>query len=202
MGIASPDLAMALQWVIAHGYWLMFLAMLVEGPIVTAAASFAVALGYFNIGYVLILSLLGDVVADVIYYSIGYWGRMTLVAKYGRYVGLSKERLTRIERLLEANSIKTLVALKLTPFIPTPGLMLVGVARMKLSKFTLTCLLITIPKTILFMLAGYYFGEAYGTFSRDFGYVSVGIVVIILIYAFYKLWLKSAATIGSKIEKL
>ena len=146
MGIVSPDLAGALQWVLAHGYWLMFLAMLVEGPIITAAASFAVALGYFNIAYVFGLSLLGDLVADVIYYAVGYWGRMTLVARYGHYVGLSTERMLHIERLLQANGIKTLVALKLTPFIPTPGLMLVGVARMRLSKFTLISMLITIPK--------------------------------------------------------
>ena len=68
--------ASAFSWVIAHGYPLMFVAMLIEGPIVTAAATFAVVFGYFNISMIFVLSILGDIVADVIYYIIGYFSRI------------------------------------------------------------------------------------------------------------------------------
>ncbi len=193
-------MAAALQWVIAHGYWLMFVAMLIEGPIITAAATFAFALGYFDLVIVFILSLLGDLVADVIYYAIGYWGRISIVERYGHHFGLTNERMEKIERHLEQHGGKTLVALKLAPFIPTPGLMLVGVARMRLSKFTLISALITVPKTILFMVVGYYFGRMYDTFSKDFGYASMAVAVLILLYSFSKLYQRSAGRLGAAIE--
>ena len=47
----APDAT--LQWVIAGGYALVFFGMMIEGPIVTAAAAFAASLGYFNIWAVL-----------------------------------------------------------------------------------------------------------------------------------------------------
>ena len=202
MLLPSADMTVVLGWVINHGYWLMFLAMLIEGPIITAAAAFSFALGYFTLPAIFVLSLLGDLVADIIYYAIGYWGRISLVERYGHYFGLTNERMERIEHHLEAHGGKTLLALKLAPFIPTPGLMLVGVARMRLPKFTLISLAITIPKTILFMIVGYYFGQAYSTFSKDFGYASMGIAVIILLYMFYKAYQKSAEKIGESIEKI
>ena len=56
------------QWVMIHGYAFMFTGMFVEGPLITAAASFGAALGYFNLTIVAILSLLGDILADLMHF--------------------------------------------------------------------------------------------------------------------------------------
>ncbi|OGN28152.1 MAG: hypothetical protein A3A33_02245 [Candidatus Yanofskybacteria bacterium RIFCSPLOWO2_01_FULL_49_25] len=177
----------AFEWVIAHGYFLMFLAMLIEGPIVTAAAAFASALGYFDPILVFILSILGDLVADVIYYAIGYWGRLALVERWGHRFGLSQERMERIERLLNKHAVKTLIALKLTPILPTPGLMIVGATRMPLSRYASISLLITLPKSLLFMIIGYYFGRSYDTIARYLhgGEYAILALIIVLILAYY-----------------
>ena len=146
------------DWIIQHGYPLMFLVMLVEGPVVTAAAAFAAALGYFNIFMVFVLSLLGDAVSDVTYYFIGYWGRVMLVRKYGPRFGLTEDRIKKIEAFFHRHPNKTLIALKLTPVVPTPGLMIVGASRMPLRKFLTVCSVVILPKTVFFMILGYYFG--------------------------------------------
>ncbi|HTP57128.1 MAG TPA: VTT domain-containing protein [Candidatus Paceibacterota bacterium] len=189
-------------WLLVHGYWIMFVAMLIEGPVVTAAAAFAYAMGYFDLAAIFVLSLLGDIVADVIYYAIGYWGRMTVVEKYGHWVGLSHERLRRIGRLVDQHAGKTMLVLKLTPFIPTPGLMLIGATRMKLSKFTFISASITLPKTVIFMAAGFYFGVAYQTFSKTFGYISMGIIGVILLVVLYQSYQGLSNRIAARIEKL
>ena len=192
-----------LQWTLTHGYWLIFVGMLVEGPVVTAASSFAVALGYFNISMIFILALLGDLVADVVYYAIGYWGRITLVERFGGKVGLTKERMERMEKLMKRNAGKTMLALKLTPIIPTPGLMLIGTTRMPLRKFASISLSISLPKTIVFMLVGYYFGRSYDKISRyinNSGYLIV--IAVILIFVINHYWGKISARVGKKIEKL
>jgi len=199
----SASFAVTVQWVLHHGYWFLFVAMLIEGPIVTAAAGFAAALGYFDPLFVFILSLLGDLVADILYYAIGYWGRLAFVERWGHKFGLTTERMKRMEQLLQTHAVKTLLALKLTPILPTPGLMLVGATKMDLRKFTIISLLITLPKSLAFMLIGYFFGQQYDKLSR---YVTNGTYLIVaaiaLIFLINYLWGKFSARVGSKIEKL
>jgi membrane protein DedA with SNARE-associated domain len=193
----------AFGWVIAHGYPLMFLAMLVEGPVVTAAASFAAAFGYFSVFIVLILSILGDVMADVIYYAVGYWGRIVVFQKFGRRFGLTEERIRKIEGLLNSHPTKTLIALKLTPILPTPGLMIAGTSRMPLKKFITICSFVILPKTIFFVVLGYYFGSAYSTVLRKFekGELILGIIIG-LILAIYYAFTKLSSYVGRKVEKI
>lgn len=190
-------------WIIAHGYPLMFLAMLVEGPVVTAAASFAAAFGYFNVFMVFILSLLGDVVADIIYYAVGYFGRITVIRKFGGRFGSSEERIKRIETLLNSHPIKTLIALKLMPVFPTPGLMVVGSSRMPLKKFVAICLAIILPKTIFFMVLGYFFGTAYNKILRKFegGGLILGVIIVLILIVYYGVT-KLSTHLAGKVERL
>ena len=193
----------AFGWVIVHGYPLMFLAMLIEGPIVTAAASFGAAFGYFNIFIVFILSILGDVMADLIYYAIGYSGRIMVVQKFGRRFGLTEERIRKVEALLNSHPNKTLIALKLTPILPTPGLMIVGTSRMPLKKFITISSLVIFPKTIFFVLLGYYFGAAYSIVLRKFekGELILGIIIVLILGIYYAA-AKLSAYIARKVEKI
>lgn len=190
-------------WIIAHGYSLMFLAMLVEGPVVTAAASFAAAYGYFNVFIVVVLSLLGDVVADVIYYAVGYFGRITVVRKLTGHFGSTEERIKKIETLLNSHPVKTLIALKLTPVFPTPGLMMVGTSRMPLKRFVAICSAIILPKTIFFVVLGYCFGTAYNTILRKFerGGLVLGIIIVLIMIIYYGV-IKLRSYLAGKIEKI
>jgi len=177
----------ALAWIEGAGYLLMFIAMVVEGPIITSAAAFACALGYFNIVIVFILSVLGDLAGDYIYYGVGYFGRVAFVEKYGHRVGLTEERLKRMERLIREHPKKTLTAIKLAPLLPAPGLMMIGAVRMPVRRYTWLTLLVALPKTLLFVTLGYYFGAAYDRFSAVFQngeyFLLAGIVLAVL--AFY-----------------
>ena len=40
--------------------------MIIEGPIITVIGAFLASLGFFNIGIIFFLSLLGDIVGDII----------------------------------------------------------------------------------------------------------------------------------------
>jgi membrane-associated protein len=191
------------NWVLAHGYWIIFLGMLVEGPIVTAAAGMAAALGYFNAYEIFLLALAGDIVPDVLYYAIGYWGRLSLVEKFGHKVGLTNERMERMAHLLHTHPWKTLLAIKLTPIVPTTGLMIVGVTKMPLKKYIFISSLIILPKTIMFELIGYFFGRQYDVWEHYVSNASylvvIGIGLIVLISF---LWNKYMAGLATKVEKI
>jgi membrane protein DedA with SNARE-associated domain len=174
------NFADTLQWVLGHGYALMLAAMTVEGPIVTAAASFAVTLGYFNLPMIFLLSVIGDLFADTIFYTIGYWGHFAIVNKFAVRLGLTPTRLKLLESHLEKHGGKTMAAIKLNPVTPMVGLMLVGAIRMPLKRFVWISMLITIPKTILFMVIGYYFGQVYDSLASRFHLGPYAIALVLL----------------------
>ena len=190
------------QGLIIHGYVLMFLLMCVEGPIITTAAAFAVSLGYFNLSIVFILSILGDVIPDTIYYFIGYFARHSVINKYGHRFGLSTARMEKIESHLTRHAGKTITALKLTPIIALPGFMIVGSARYSYWKYILVCTLVSLVKTAIFMAVGYYFGHLYnlGQYLEYSNLFLFGILILLIL--FYLIYKKVGAWLGRKIEKI
>ncbi len=188
-------------WVISHGYPLFFVAAFFEGPVVTIAAGIAAALGYYNIYLIILISVLGDVSADVVYYGIGYWGRKALINKYGSYIGLTKERVEKIESFLKRHIAKTMIVVKLSPIIPVPGLLVIGSTRIPLKKYAIISILITFPKSILFALVGFFSGKAYehlSGFVANSQLIFLGIVILGgLVYFGYK---KMAEYFTRKLE--
>ncbi len=184
----NPSLfSLAFGWVLVHGYLMIFLAMILGGPIFISAAAFAAALGYFNVFIVFFLSLIGELGVDILFYSIGYLGRLSLVEKYGRFFGLSPERITKLENLLHEHVWKTLITIKLSPFLPAPGFIVVGACKMRFKKFFFVILSIGLPKSLFFTLIGFYFGKAYDLLAKYFSYGQffiIGFIIIFLIINF------------------
>ena len=96
-----------------------------------------------------------------------------------------------------------MIAIKMTPILAVPGLMLVGLAKMPFGRYLWLCFLITLPKAMVFTITGYYFGHAYNVISKyiDSGSLILlgGVLLILIIYVIYK---KIAAQLANKIEKL
>lgn len=191
------------NWLLGQGYLLMFLIMLIEGPLVTAAASFAAALGYFNIWIVLVLAFFGDFLSDLVHYGVGYFGRHRLVDKYGHRVGLTHERMAKIEKQLRRRAVKGLILLKFLPFVPTFGLLTAGAIRMPLPKFALTVGIIIIPRVLLYGAVGYYFGQSYGAVSRYLNNIQNSFLILaIASLTFYFAYRKLVERARKKLEKI
>jgi membrane protein DedA with SNARE-associated domain len=192
----------SVQWVLAHGYALFFVAMLIEGPVVTAAGAFVANLGYFNIWAVFLLSILGNLIPDIIFYAMGYWGRFKLVDKYSHYFGVSVEKVTYLEHIAKRHAGKAITVSKLVPFLATPGLMIMGAVRMPLKKYVIWSLALILPSSLFFLIVGYYFGSAYNAINHYLnigGYlIIVGAILFFVIYLFYR---KISRSIAEKIEK-
>lgn len=189
-------------WVINHGYLIIFLIMCVEGPMITAASGFASALGYFNPWIILILAILGDLVPDTIYYYLGYFSRFTFIEKIGYRLGLTKIRIVKMESGLKDHFGKTMVAMKLTPFITTFGFILVGYLRQSFIRFMKYCAGVTVPKAILFLTIGYFFGHLYNInqYLRDIRLLMPAAAVVFL--GLYFLNKRISRLIAGKIERL
>ena len=193
----------AVGWIASGGgYSLMFIGMLVEGPVITAAGAFLAALGFFNVWAVFGLSLLGNLIPDAGYYALGYWGREQFIDKYGRYFGFTRKKVRNLEALIHKNAVKALIAIKLIPLLATPGLVAAGASKMKLNKYAFWSLVITVPSSLFYLILGYYFGAAYDRINHylNIGAYLIAIIIAIMLLIFY-FERKVSRQIGERIEE-
>jgi len=155
----------------------------VEGPIVTILAGFLASLGYVNLFLVYLIIVAGDVTGDCIWYAAGRWGRRGFSGRWGKYTGITPERLLRIERHFEKHAGKTLLLGKLTHAVGSLVLVGAGVARVKPRRFILFNLMATVPKSLALLLFGYYFGKAYGQAGNVLNYLALGMIALTVLGA-------------------
>jgi membrane protein DedA with SNARE-associated domain len=165
--------------------------MVFEGPIVTVIAGFLASLGYFNLFLLYPLAVLGDLVGDTFYYSVGRWGGRRLIKRWGKYLPIKDEDIFRIERLFHKHGGKTLVLGKIVQVGITAVLVSAGLAKMRYWKFLYYNAIVTLPKSLLFVLVGFYFGRAYNKISNYLDLI-IFVTLIILVMLFFILKKKIA----------
>lgn len=181
MILPSPDIA--LEWLIAYGYFIIFPLMIIEGPIITVIAAFVASLGHLNVGIVYIVAIIGDLAGDAICYCIGRWGGRPFIERWGKKFGVTVSRLKQAEDFMENHSGKTLISAKLTHGLGIWVLLGAGATRIPFANFLWYNLLGTIPKSAALVLLGFFFGQAYaqiGAAIDTFSAIMIGIILFIL----------------------
>lgn len=198
----TSNFAYLVPWVIAHGYLIFFVAALIEGPLVTAAAGVAAALGYYNIYLIILLAVAGDVGGDFLYYGTGFFANKLIKSGKLHFFGITHGRVSKIEKLLHNHTSKAVVFVKLTPIIGPPGLMILGAVHAPFSKVLKVALAIAIPKSILYALLGFYSAATYvyldKTISRGQNTLIAVVAISLLIYLLFQ---KITSLIAKKLSK-
>jgi len=180
-----------LDFVQTQGYFVLLILMIIEGPIVTTAAAFASSFGYFNVLIILLLSILGDIMGDLIYFEIGRRAREPLVEKYAVKLRLDMKTVEGLEEGLRKHFLKSIALIKFTPFLSSVGLILTGALKIKRKRFITSCLLISIPRSIFFTFIGYYLGVATTPILKYYnltGYLVLIILAVAVIFYFVYKW--------------
>lgn len=149
-----------------YGYLVLFLVVVVEGPIATIIGAFVASQGYLDIFVVYAIAVVGDLFGDLAYYGIGRLGRVGTPARIWPLLGITEDRLARAARYFERHGAKMLFFAKYTQ----TGIVILpasGAARMPVGKFLWYNLLGTLPKAIALLLIGYFFGYAYNSIDND-----------------------------------
>ena len=184
------------------GYLAVFLLMLIEGPIITLAASFLASQGFFNIYIIFLISFLGCFVPDMIFYFLGRLGVNNFVEKYGYYFGLKKLFIKKACSHFHNHAAKAIVFFKLMPFTGIPGVFAAGVSKVRVYRFFIVDFSFNFISALVFTSSGYYSGLVFGRFAYYFGWILPGIAfLIILIWAIPVLYRKLTGKLSKKIER-
>ena len=196
------DLAQVVPWVIAHGYLIFWLIATIEGPITTIAGGVAASLGYFNFFIILLLAIAADVGGDLMYYWIGYNVHNLKNLRFFRFLGFSPKRIDQLRDLLQHHTRKALLLVKISPFIGPLGIFMVGAVRLKFKRFFRVALEIGLPKSLFFVILGYYSGQSYLELSHLLNnnqYVIGGLAILVIVI--YLIYIKVTARISRNLLK-
>ncbi|MDD3498502.1 MAG: DedA family protein [Candidatus Moranbacteria bacterium] len=141
-----------------HGYWIILPLMVIEGPVATIIAATLAALGAFNVLVVFMLSVLGDVVGDVILYGAGYkWG-IGFVKNFGKYIGITENLVVRMEKYFKKHGGKTIFTVKSTTGLCWAAFTAAGIVKMDFWRFLKYSVLGGIIWSGFLVVMGYFYG--------------------------------------------
>lgn len=164
----------------AYRYLGIFLGTIIEGPVIMTAVGFLVGLGHFNFWLAYILMILGDLVGDIGWYYVGYFGAKKFIEKFGRFFGINDESMEKVKVLFQKHHNKILLLSKVTMGfgLAAPILVTAGISKVPIKKFIILNLIGGFIWTAFLMALGYFFGNIYLLVSEG---LKVGFIALIVI---------------------
>jgi membrane protein DedA with SNARE-associated domain len=166
-------------------YLLLFPIVVIEGPIISIVSGFLVSSGHLNAVAAFLVILAGELTGDGMYYKIGRMSKGHVPVKWGRLFGISEIKVKKAEIMFYKHKTKALLIGKLSHVIGVPILVAAGMAGIPFKQFIGVNFLAAIPKTLLLIIVGYYFGQYYKTMASYLNYTSLaaaGVCVFISLF--------------------
>ncbi len=180
------------QFLSQCGYFIMLPLMILEGPVATLIAATLAALGAFNVFIVLILSIIGDMLGDIILYGLGYKYGIGFVRRVGKYIGITENLVTKMETYFTRHGGKTIFAVKSTTGLCWATFTAAGIVKMPFKKFVLYSFLGGIVWSGFLVATGYFYGYLWreiAVYVKWIGWVVAGVALITFIFiTLYKKW--------------
>lgn len=170
-----------------YKYLIAFPLAIIEGPIIMVACGFLLRLGAFSFWPIYLALMLGDFVADIGWYFVGYYGARKFADRWGKYFSITPESLEKLETLFHHHQSKILFISKITMGFgfALATLIAAGMARVPLKKYALFNFLGGFVWTALLIGTGYFFGHLYTLIDKSFKVAFVIFLCLMLVMALY-----------------
>lgn len=160
-------------------YGAFFGLVMIEGPIVSMISGLLAAQGIMTLWIVYLVSVIGDLSSDSIYYILGRLGNKTLISsKYTNELKENPSRAEKLKKLFHEHPGKTLVLGKLTHIVGVPVLIAAGSVKIPATKFIIYDLSATLIKSFIFIMLGYYAGTLIGPVNKILEYATAAALLL------------------------
>jgi membrane-associated protein len=164
-----------------YSYLVLFPLVVIEGPVVTIITGFLVSLGFMDFIPAYMTIVAGDLTGDVLYYSAGRWWLNKTYKGVLRFLNINLKLVRRLETALKKNKGPFLFFGKLSHAIGGLILFAAGSAQIPLKDFLEFTFLATLPKSLILLAVGYYFGSTVSNFRRALDFTVFGLFAFTLI---------------------
>ena len=174
-------LTSALSVVGQFKYPLVFLGVVIEGPILMIAAGFLLHQGVFSLVPLFLMLLLGDLVADVVWYYIGYYFVEPLMKRHGHFLSITPELLEKAKGLFSKYHVQILLISKVTIGfgMALATVTAAGVTRVPFRIFLLVNFIGEFILVAVLLTVGYFFGQLYSSIAEGLKVVFLIVALII-----------------------
>jgi membrane-associated protein len=180
------DPAALIDILLTYRYWVLLPLAIVEGPMLAFACGVLISLGYLSAPLTLIILVIGDIIPDTIFYTLGrFWSDRPFVKRLAARIGVTDGHFTDAQSLWHEHPGKTMLMSKFAYGISSAFLFMAGLMRMSASRFYGYSVSISFAHYIVIMTAGFYFGAsliAAGEIVRIIEYGIAGLAVLISAY--------------------
>lgn len=170
------------------GYPAMFFLMVLEGPVATMSSAFLASMGYFNIGVVYILSVIGDMIGDAIFYYIGYRGGNKAINKAEKLLRLKKGLTKKLQDRFKTSGGKIVFTVKTTTGLSWITFITAGAVKMDFRRFLKFSFLGGLSWSAILVSLGLFFGfiiDRIGKYIEYAGYFILLAAIIIFVFMNY-----------------
>ena len=192
-------LAVVGRYLAEYGYWAILALVLVEdfgipvpGETVLIAGAVEAGAGQLNVILVAIIGFAAAIAGDNIGYAIGRFGGRALVARWGKYIFLTEERLAQAERFFNTHGGKIIVVARFIEGLRQANGIIAGVSRMHWLKFLAFNALGAALWVACWVSAGYFGGRhittiyAYATRYSMYALIAAAIAVMAWVVLFIR----------------
>jgi membrane protein DedA with SNARE-associated domain len=158
----------------------------IEGPIATLLGAIAASVGLMRPGFVFLAASAGNLTSDTLWYSLGYMGKIQWVKRFGQRIGVSMEKLERLERMLHEHAPIILFLSKLTVSPMIPALIATGLIKYPWRRWFPSVFAGEIIWTGSLVLIGYFGVQAIHKVQLGIEHV---ILASSILFIFFILWL-------------
>lgn len=168
-------------------YAVVFLGCIVEGPIVMMTSGFLYRLGQFDIVPLYFSLMGGDFVADLAWYGVGRFGAGPIVNRFGKFLNITPEIISKIEKRFKTYQDKILFISKITMGFgfALATLIVAGMLRVEFKRYVILNALGGFIWTAFLLAVGFFFGDIYDRIQGPLKIVFVFFSILVVIYGIW-----------------
>lgn len=164
-----------------YSYLILFPLVVIEGPVVTIIAGFLVSLGFMDLIPTYLTVVSGDLTGDFLYYSAGRWWLNKTYKGLLKFFNINLNVVHKLEKSVKEHKGPFLFFGKLSHAIGGLILFAAGSAGIPIKEFMWFNLLATIPKSLILLAVGYYFGSTVSNFNKYVDFTVLGLFIFTLL---------------------
>lgn len=168
----------SMQYIIQYWYLVMFLIMLLEGPMITfTCAVIASSFWYFNIIIIIILWVFWDIAWDIIYYRIWRWSHnIKLINKFSE-----NQVVQNLSKVIHKRPLLWMIISKFTPHAQPICLTFIWFSKFSFKDFVFYSSILSLPSSIFFWTMWYFFWYSLYEYYKETENFLIVILLIVLI---------------------
>jgi membrane protein DedA with SNARE-associated domain len=143
-------------------------------------AGFKVAEGRFTMLEIVAAGVAGNLLGSWVAYGVGYFGRIELVERHGKWLHITPGHLAWADRWFERYGGVTVFFSRMLPVIRTFISLPAGVARMPFWRFTLLSFAGIVPWVVAWAIVGKQVGDDWDSLQEKLHYFDYAIVALLL----------------------